>query len=264
MTDIGADDTVADIDAVQQAKLWLAGRGVEVPAASPPRGAVSGRSAESERPGRQQNLVADRSRWGPDPSGSDRTSTNADGSDPDRSDPDRSDPDGSDPHRSGAEGSGGDGSNADATALARSIVLRKLLAQARTRQELSKALKAKDVPEDVSRAVLDRMEEVGLVDDAEFARGWVKSRQSRRHLSKSALRRELSGKGVAKEQIDGALDTVDTDDEYATALALAQKKYRAMAGLEREVQYRRLAGALARRGFGSAITSSVLTEVLST
>lgn len=150
----------------------------------------------------------------------------------------------------------------EAEDLARTIVLRKLSAQARTRQELSKVLQAKEVPTEVGNAVLDRMEDVGLVDDAEFARSWVESRQSRRYLSKSALRRELSGKGVAKDEIDSALENVDSDDEYAAALALAQKKYRSMGALQRDVQYRRLTGALARRGFGFAICSRVLAEVL--
>ncbi|MBM7800583.1 regulatory protein [Microlunatus panaciterrae] len=152
--------------------------------------------------------------------------------------------------------------DADPEALARTIVLRKLTAQARTRDELAKALKTRKVPEDVSEKVLDRMEEVGLVDDAEFARSWVSSRQGRRHLSKTALRRELVTKGVDRDQIDEALDQVDSEDERAAALALAEKKLRSMSGLDRQVQYRRLAGALGRRGFGPGIVSGVLNEVL--
>lgn len=154
------------------------------------------------------------------------------------------------------------GPDADQESVARTIVLRKLTAQARTRDELTKALKQKQVPEEISDQVLDRMEEVGLVDDAEFARSWVNSRQSRRHLSKGALRRELMTKGVDRDQIDEALEQVDPDDERAAAMALAEKKLRSMRNLERSVQYRRLAGALGRRGFGSGVVTSVLSEVL--
>jgi regulatory protein len=141
-------------------------------------------------------------------------------------------------------------------------VLRKLAAQARTRHELAQALASRDVPEDVADQVLDRMESVGLVDDAAFARDWVESRQQRRHLSKSALRRELQTKGVDRDQIDQAVADVESDDELAAAEALAAKKLRTMDGLAREVQYRRLAGVLARRGFGSGVTSTVLSRVL--
>ena len=58
---------------------------------------------------------------------------------------------------------------AEEEARARSLVLRKLGAQARTRHELGQALRAKDVPADIADQVLDRMEDVGLVDDATFA-----------------------------------------------------------------------------------------------
>ncbi|MCW2810151.1 MAG: regulatory protein RecX [Friedmanniella sp.] len=141
-------------------------------------------------------------------------------------------------------------------------MLRKLSAQARTRHELAEALRAKEVPDDAAAVVLDRMEEVGLVDDGAFAVDWVSSRQQRRHLSKSALRRELQTRGVDRDQIDQALSAVGTDDEYAAALSLAERKYRTMGELSREVAYRRLSGALGRRGFSGGVAARVLGEVL--
>lgn len=156
------------------------------------------------------------------------------------------------------------GPEADPESVAREIVLRKLTAQARSRSELAKALKQRAVPDAAADSVLDRMEEVGLVDDAAFADAWVRSRQSRRHLSRRALRQELVRKGVERDDIDGALEQVDTDAEYASAKALAEKKLRGLSGLDRQVRYRRLAGALARRGFSGGLTARVLSDVLST
>ena len=151
---------------------------------------------------------------------------------------------------------------ADPHAVARTIALRKLTVQARTRHELDKALQAKNVPEQAAREVLDRLTEVGLVDDASYAVDWVASRQRRRHLSRSALKRELGAKGVSREDIDAALQSVDADAEFASALDLARRKQAQMANLAPEVQYRRLAGLLGRRGFGSGTTSRVLDVVL--
>lgn len=156
-----------------------------------------------------------------------------------------------------------DGTDADPETLARTIVLRKLTGQARTRDELSRALAERDVPDEAAEAVLDRMEDVGLVDDQAFARDWVESRQSRRQLSKSALRRELITKGVDRDHIDAALADVDDEDELEAARSLALKKVRGMSQLEPQVRYRRLAGALARRGFSSGTTARILDEVLS-
>ena len=168
------------------------------------------------------------------------------------------------PESRDAEGSAptGDDPEADPYVVARTIALRKLTVQARTRHELDQALRAKQVPDQVAREVLDRLTEVGLVDDAVFARDWVASRQRRRHLSRSALKRGLGVKGVSRDDIEAAVESVDADDEFAAALDLAERKQRPMAGLPREVRYRRLAGLLSRRGFGSATTSRVLAEVL--
>jgi regulatory protein len=146
--------------------------------------------------------------------------------------------------------------------VARAIALRKLTSRARTRQELDRALQAKNVPRDVIDAVLDRLQGVGLVDDASFAEGWVGSRQQRRHLSRRVLRRELQARGVDHSHIDRALGQVDRDAELSAARDLVERKQAAMNGLSRDVQYRRLAGMLSRRGFDTAITTQVLADVL--
>ena len=142
-------------------------------------------------------------------------------------------------------------------------MLSKLTGQARSRGELEKALQRRNVPDEVASSVLDRMSEVGLVDDAAFANDWVESRQSRRLLSSRVLRQELMTKGVDRDEIDAALEQVSPEAEYDAALALAEKKVRSMSGLEPAVRRRRLAGALARRGFNSGVTARVLSEVLS-
>jgi regulatory protein len=152
--------------------------------------------------------------------------------------------------------------DADVESVARTIALRKLTARACTRHELGQALQAKNVPQDVIDAVLDRLQEVGLVDDAVFAADWVTSRQQRRHLSRGLLRRELQRKGVERSHIDSALEHVDRSAELRSARDLVERKRAAMDGLAHEVQYRRLAGMLSRRGFDSAITTKVLADVL--
>jgi len=151
---------------------------------------------------------------------------------------------------------------ADPYAVARSIALDRIAARDRTRHELAQALEAKNVPPEVAAQVLDRLQEVGLVNDAAFAEAWVESRQQRRHLSRPALRRELQTKGVDREQIDAALESVDFGDELAAARELARRRHAAVVELPYPVRYRRLAGVLSRRGFGSGIVTQVLREVV--
>jgi regulatory protein len=146
--------------------------------------------------------------------------------------------------------------------IARTTALRKLTTRACTRHELDQALQAKNVPESVKDSVLDRLQEIGLVDDASFAVDWVGSRQQRRHLSHRALRRELEAKGVGPSDIDRALDSMDPDAELTSARALVARKQARMKGLAREVQYRRLAGILGRRGFDASVIKRALADVL--
>jgi regulatory protein len=151
---------------------------------------------------------------------------------------------------------------ADAESVARTIAFRKLTARAHTRHELDQALQAKNVPPSVKKAVLDRMQELGLVDDVSFAVDWIATRQRRRHLSRRALRRELEAKGVERGDIDKALEGVELESELSTARDLVERKRATMPGLARDVQYRRLAGLLSRRGFDTAVTVQVLNELL--
>ncbi|HET9648525.1 MAG TPA: regulatory protein RecX [Microlunatus sp.] len=152
----------------------------------------------------------------------------------------------------------GDDPDTDPHAVGRAILVRKLAAQDRTRHELATALAAKNVPGEVAEELLDRFEEIGLVDDDAFARRWVESRQSRRHRSRLALRRELSGKGVERSTVDEALSEVSSEEEFEAARAYVEKVSRGMAGLQPAVRRRRLADRLARRGFAAEIIGRVL------
>lgn len=146
--------------------------------------------------------------------------------------------------------------------VAREIALRLLTVRARTRHELLSELARRSIDEDIAARLVDRFAEVGLIDDAQFADDWVRSRQGRRQLSRRALSYELTRKGVDPEVIAAAVEVIAEEDEYQAALALATRKVRSTVGLDQQVRRRRLSGVLARRGFNAAITSRVLSEVL--
>jgi regulatory protein len=154
------------------------------------------------------------------------------------------------------------GPEADHEAIARKILLDQLTGQARSRAELATKLARKHVPDEVAEPLLDRFEEVGLVDDAAFAREWTQSRQTSRGLARRALGVELRRKGVAQDVIDDALEDVTDDDERAAARRLVERKLRTISGLEEQVQVRRLVGMLGRKGYGPGVAYSVVREVM--
>lgn len=150
----------------------------------------------------------------------------------------------------------------DPESVARTIVLTRLTARARTRQELAEALAERRVPDDVAGRVLDRFTAVGLVDDAAFARSWVESRQASRGLSRQALTAELRRKGVDDDTIADSVASVDDEAEYAAARSLVERKLRSTRTLDTRARWRQLAGLLARRGYGPEVTFRVVRDVL--
>ena len=154
------------------------------------------------------------------------------------------------------------GPDADPESVARSILLDQLTGRARSRHELENKLRARGVPEEVASRLLDRFGEVGLVDDAAFARQWVESRQGSRGLARRALAEELRRKGIDTEVAREALDELDPGTEEDTARALVRKKLPSMRRLDRATATRRLAGMLARKGYPAGLAFAVVRQEL--
>ncbi|MFW0150378.1 recombination regulator RecX [Mycobacterium sp. smrl_JER01] len=151
---------------------------------------------------------------------------------------------------------------------ARALCLRLLTARARTRAELEAALDKRGYSQEVSAAVLDRLTEVGLVDDEDFAEQWVRSRRVNAGKGKRALAAELRRKGVADEVIDDALADIDAGAERTRAEQLVRDKLRREKlgdpddrDAENKVT-RRLVGMLARRGYNQSMALDVVTVEL--
>lgn len=154
------------------------------------------------------------------------------------------------------------GPDADAEAVARTILLTQLTGQARSRAELADKLAKKKVPADIAERLLTRFEEVGLIDDAAFARAWVQSRQPGRGLARRALAAELRRKGIDPDVAADALDQVDADAEAETARLLVRRKLHSMRQLDQATVTRRLTAMLGRKGYPSGVAFTVVRDEL--
>ncbi len=154
------------------------------------------------------------------------------------------------------------GPAADPESVARTILLDQLTGRARSRAELRAKLDAKEVPAEISEQLLDRFTEVGLVDDAAFARAWVEGRHRAKGLAPRAIAMELRRKGVEDEVAREALEQVDEDSQREAATALVRKKLRSLSRVDRATATRRLVGMLARKGYSSGLCWSVVKDEL--
>lgn len=145
---------------------------------------------------------------------------------------------------------------------ARAICLRLLTGADRSRADLAQALRRRGIPDDAAASVLDRLTEVGLVDDASYAAAFVASKHRDRGLGRAALRAELKRKGIAADLADKAVSPIDAtaERERAAALVLRRLDSALFAGLP--AARRRLLGMLSRRGYLASVATSVVDEAL--
>jgi regulatory protein len=151
---------------------------------------------------------------------------------------------------------------ADPESVARAIVLRQLSMAPRSRAQLERKLSQRGCDPDVAARVLDRMTEIGLVDDEAYAEMLVRSKQGTKGLARKGLAHELRKQGIDQETADEALGQVGIDDERAKAEELVAKKLRTMTGLAPDVQARRLAGMLARKGYSGEVAWPVIRDAI--
>jgi regulatory protein len=145
---------------------------------------------------------------------------------------------------------------------AKNILMYHLGRQMQTRSQLADRLRKKEIPEDVAEAVLDRFEELHLLNDTDYAETFVRSRHNERGLAKRALGYELRKRGIDDETAAEALSTLDEDQEAGTARRLVDSRLRATKGLDPQVRTRRLVGMLARKGYSSSVAFRVVKEAL--
>jgi regulatory protein len=168
---------------------------------------------------------------------------------------------------SGREGGSGRQSGPPAAPLdpreaAREICLRQLAVRPRTRLELATAMRKRGVEDEIADEILDRYDEVGIIDDAAFARAWVASRHHGRGLARRALAGELRRKGVSSDEVGEALDELDPDVEEQTARALVARRLRVESNAAPEAVFRRLVGMLARKGYPPGMAIRLVKEGL--
>lgn len=149
---------------------------------------------------------------------------------------------------------------------AKTIVYNQLAYSAKTRGQLRKKLQAEGFDAELIEPLLDKFEAAKLIDDAEYAQTFVAQKSRTKKLSRAALRRELSERGVRGEEAENALAQRTDEQEREDAAELVRKKLRPGMDLsdhaEKDRVTRRLLGMLARRGYSSSVSMSVIREEL--
>lgn len=143
----------------------------------------------------------------------------------------------------------------DTPAMAERVLLRKLRTRSLSVREARSVLGEHDLDEATSDGIIDRFVSLGYLDDFALAEQLIDKATSRKAQGRQAVAQTLAQRGIPREVVDEALALLP-DDEAERALEFARSKARGLADVERDAALRRLAGQLARRGYGAVALSA--------
>lgn len=142
--------------------------------------------------------------------------------------------------------------------LAMNRALSLLSYRARARGELREKLLRAGYAERTVSEVVERLEELGYLDDEEFARELVRSEARKQYGSRRVfadLRRAGVDEEIAREAVE---EEFAGRSEYETALKIARQRYN--TGDDSGAQARRVYGFLMRRGYSAGVCAEVARE----
>ncbi len=143
--------------------------------------------------------------------------------------------------------------------------LRFLEARARSTAEVRRRLLLHGYRADLVEGAIERLTELGMIDDAAFARAWVESRDRARPRGERALRQELARKGIDRATADETLEQREVDLPDADAEAAQRLLERHSSALARvpdpRARRQRAYALLARNGFDPEVAASLTRSI---
>ena len=128
----------------------------------------------------------------------------------------------------------------------------------RSKNEVRARLERDEWSEEVIARVVERLESAKMLDDAQFAAGWIGARERSKPRGSRLLQQELRHKGVAREEIEAALP--DAEAEMQNALAALGKLERKLAPYSGRDRDQKAIEHLMRRGFSYSTIKTALHQ----
>ncbi len=117
--------------------------------------------------------------------------------------------------------------------------------------------------------VVHKLRQQGFLNDAEFAKMWIRSRTEFKPKGERLIRLELEKKGISKGLIDEALESFNDTKERSEgkrsdivlAVQLLEKRKRKYEGMEKQERFNKAGSMLARRGFDFDDVKAAIDQV---
>ena len=135
-----------------------------------------------------------------------------------------------------------------------------LTSRMRTVREVEEKLDDLQYGEGDILATVERLKELNLLNDAEYAREFVRSRLATKPVSRQKLYLDLRAHKLPEEVIEEALNELPKETEGDNAREVAKKFWRQMSGLEEPVRRERVLRRLMSRGFSTEASLAAIRE----
>lgn len=144
---------------------------------------------------------------------------------------------------------------ADANSQAYQLALNYLSYQLRTVKEVQTYLRDHEITVDVMTPIITRLTEQKYLDDAEYAKAYVRTNMILHEKGRVVIERELKQKGVRPDLIEDALTLYDTETVVENGTKLAKKLWKRHARLAQRIRQQKVRQGLQQKGFtGDEIT----------
>ncbi|NOS83709.1 MAG: hypothetical protein HOP31_01085 [Ignavibacteria bacterium] len=131
----------------------------------------------------------------------------------------------------------------------------------RTISEIKKKLKTKDISPVIIDKVIHHLNELGLINDEEFAKQLITEKIKNKPSGKRLLQQKLFEKGISKQVSESAIEKYLTEeDEKNMAIKVYDKLKPKLNGLDKQKAKQKIYETLARKGFDLDIINEIIRE----
>ena len=130
--------------------------------------------------------------------------------------------------------------------------------RARSKRDMRIKLRDKGYDDQQIDQTIADLERIGFLDDQKYAANYSHDKVTIYRRGRHRIALELIQKGIPKEIIKGAVDSIDHGDELSAARSLLESKQHQWRDLTERKRFEKSVHLLQRRGFSGAVIRELL------
>lgn len=131
----------------------------------------------------------------------------------------------------------------------------------RSKKEIYDYLREQDVPEQDALEMIDRLTDLHLINDLQFAEAFVRTKKNTQKKGSKLIEQELYEKGISQELIEKAMFEYPVEEQLDNAISVCEKKKKKYSTEAQRNRKQKLFQFLLQRGFTQSIANEAIAHV---